>query len=102
MRASVPVGRCGPCVSITPIGNSTPAPRFTAASIATAVMSAMVSVNSAPIVIRSLPQSSRMRRTRVVDPRAPLDQQFVEYLIRGQHIAETLVHAGESDIVVLL
>jgi len=43
MKASVPVGKCGPCVSMTPIGNRTAAPRLAAAAICGAVMSAIVS-----------------------------------------------------------
>src|SRR6185503_3471101 len=37
---------------MTPIGSSTPAPRAAAAAISLAVMSAIVSVNSAPTVMR--------------------------------------------------
>jgi hypothetical protein len=47
MKASVPVGKCGPCVSMTPIGNRTAAPRLAAAAICGAVISAIVSDRSA-------------------------------------------------------
>src|SRR5215813_12829149 len=92
--------RCGPCVSITQIGNSTPVPRLTAASISTAVVSAIVFVKKRGD--RHSIVSSRALQASFAHLPTCCDEQFIEHLIRRQNIAETLVDRREADIVVLL